>query len=442
MRSAFHKVILLTPVLMLSAAIGTAVSQSAASAEKDRVAAADEQAVQDAKHGRYMDATYGYLATLGVDSAAKITNDDAYDQWAQVWSTMTGVHVPRPGKAPDYTVSSAEVATLKASHGVAAIPEIVARARTTRVVILDEDHLVPRQRAFGLEVARSLRPLGYTILAVETLTRDGDDSVSLAKMDKLFADGYVRHSSGYYIDDPVFADFLRQSMAMGYHLISHEATKAFQLEDAEASVNMREQEHAENILHRALDKNPTAKVLVYCGTHHAAKAPLASEPGKNRAWMAQRLKQITGIDPLIVDQATLSETPSYLPDVDLYAIASAKAKSESVILTDGSKPVTVGLLRGVVDLQVVHPAVTLRDGRPAWLVAMGRKPAPVPAALLPNTGVRLVQAFIASEAEDAIPVDQVLVSAGQPAPPFLLPNTPVRYAVQDYNGDSAHSDKH
>ena len=438
MRFALPNVILIVTVLMLSGALGTAVSQSAASADSDRVTAANKQAVEDARHGRYMDATYGYLAALGVDSAAKITDDDAYDQWSQAWSTMTGVHVARPGKVPDYHVPPAEVATLKAAHGVTAIPQIVARARKTRVVILDEGHLIPRDRAFALQVAQTLRPLGYTILAVEALKGDEDDSASLAKMNKLFADGYVRQSSGYYFDDPVFADFLRQSMALGYHLVSYEAVKAFQLQVGEKVTAMREQEQAENIVRRALNKNPTAKVLVYCGTHHAAEGPLASEAGKNRVWMAARLKQLTGIDPLTIDQASLAESPSYLPDVDLYAIASVKAKGESVILIDSSKPVTVGLLGGAVDLQVVHPAVPLRDGRPGWIITMGRKPVPIPAALLPKTGVRLVQAFIATEAEDAIPVDQVLVSAGQPAPELMLPTVPVRHAVQDYKGDSGH----
>ncbi len=398
----------------------------------NRIEAADRQSIQDAKHGRYIDGSYGYLAALGVDSAAKIADDDAYDQWSQLWSCMTGAHVARPGKPPDYHVTPAEIAALNAAQGPAAIPEIVARARKTRVVILAEDHLVPRDRSFGLEVARALRPLGYTILAVETLTRDEDDSVSLEKMNKLFADGYVRQSSGYYIDDPVFADFLRQAMAMGYHLVSYEGTKFIQIEDGEKAIATREQEQAESIVRRALEKNPNAKVLVYAGTHHAAEGPLASEPDKHRVWMAERLRKLTGIDPLTVDQSTLADPPSYIPDVPLYPLAVAKTRGVSVILTKDSKPLSVGLLGGAVDLQVVHPIVADKYGRPGWLMSMGRKPKPVPANLLPKAGVRLIQAFIASEAEDAIPVDQVLVFAGHPAPKLMLPGVAVRYAVQDY----------
>lgn len=50
-----------------------------------------------------------------------------------------------------------------------AVREIVARARNTRIVILNEAHHSPRDRAFGLEVARALRPLGYNMLAAEAV---------------------------------------------------------------------------------------------------------------------------------------------------------------------------------------------------------------------------------------------------------------------------------
>ena len=71
---------------------------------------ANKQAVDDARHGRYMAATFGYLANAGVTDAQQITDDDAYDQWAQGWSTMTGVHVMRTAKPADYHVTPAEVA--------------------------------------------------------------------------------------------------------------------------------------------------------------------------------------------------------------------------------------------------------------------------------------------------------------------------------------------
>ena len=62
---------------------------------------------------------------------------------------------------------------------------------------------------------------------------------------------------------------------------------------------------------------------------------------------------------------------------------------------------------------------------------MGRHPSDVPPSLLPKSGTRLIQAFLASEAQDAIPIDQVLVTAGQAPPKLMLPKKPVRYTYED-----------
>ena len=45
----------------------------------------------------------------------------------------------------------------------------------------------------------------------------------------------------------------------------------------------------------------------------------------DRVW----LKRLTGIDPLVVDQVELGETPADRPDADLYAIAARYAPKQS-----------------------------------------------------------------------------------------------------------------
>lgn len=395
-----------------------------------RVQAANDQSVEDARHGRYLDASFGLLARLGVPSAADIKDPDVFDQWAQVMSCMTGTPTFNPAKTADFHVPAEQIADLREANGVSAIPEIVRRARQTRIVILDENHLDPRGRAFGLDVARALRPLGYTILAVEALKRDADDAESGAKMAKLSAEGYARQSSGYYLDDPVYADFLRQSLALGYRPVSYETARTHYAEDPREAQGQREQDQADNIVRRAFRRYPGEKILIYAGEHHAAERPIAAE-GSKVAMMAERLKRMIGIDPLTIDQAGLSSVPMNRPDTDLYAIAEPKTSGRSVVLMYHGKPLAVGLLAGSVDLQVVHPRATFIAGRPQWLAGMGRKPSPIPRPLLPKSGIRLVQAFLTSEADDAIPVDQLLIRAGQPLPMLMLPSAPVRYAVQE-----------
>jgi hypothetical protein len=403
------------------------------------VEAAFQRSVDAARQGQYMQGSFGLLADLGVDTPDKILDEDTFDQWSQVWSAMTGVPAANGRKAAYRHVSQDEIAELQAAQVRPAIAEIVARAKNARVVILDEDHLAPRDRAFGLEVARALRPLGYSVLAVEALTRDKDDALSLGKMEALAKDGYVRRSSGYYLNDPVFADYLRRAMAMGYRLVSYESAGFTEEKDEEARFVRREQEQAENIVRRALQPNPSAKVLVYSGYHHAAKTELALDTVEGRVYMAARLQRLSGIEPLVIDQAEFGEAPMYRPDVNINVIASNKAKTESMVLMSNGRPLIVGLLAGAVDLQVVHPPVQLVNGRPGWLAQLRRTPADIPAWLLPKSGTRLIQAFLASEAQDAIPIDQVLVTAGQATPKLMLPSAKVRYAFQDKVGSSSHT---
>ena len=389
------------------------------------------KSIDAARHGRYMEASFGLLAELGVGAAEQIHDPDVFDQWSQVWSAMTGEAFPNAGKAPYSHVTPGDIARLKEAGTRPAIAEIVARAKQTRVVILDEDHLSPRDRAFGLEVARALKPLGYSVLAAEALTRDKDDGASFGKMEQLSKDGYVRQSSGYYLNDPVFADFSRQALQMGYRLVSYESAGFTDEKTDEARSDRREQEQAENIVRRALEPNASAKVLIYCGRHHAAKAAINDPKVKERLWMAERLKRLSGIEPLVIDQVELGQTPLDRPDVDLYAIASPKAKTESVVLVNGSQPLVVGLLAGGVDLQVVHPPLRRISGRPVWLESMGRTPSSIPPTLLPRKGTRLIQAFLADEGTDAIPIDQVLVTFRKATPKLMLPKRPVRYEFQD-----------
>ena len=424
---------ILVGIVAFATSCATAAAPTSRCIDNDEcMDAARAKSVDAARHGRYVAASFGLLAELGVGTAEQIRDPDVFDQWNQVWSAMNNVPAANASKDPYSHITADDIAALKAAGTRPAIAEIVARARQTRVVILDEDHLSPRDRAFGLEVARALRPLGYSVLAAEALTRDKDDNISLGKMQQLSKDGYVRQSSGYYLNDPVFADFLRQAMRMGYRVVSYESAGFTDEKTEEARSDRREQEQAENLVRRALAPDASAKVLIYGGRHHAAKAPINDPKVKEQLWMAERLKRLTGIDPLVIDQVELGQTPADRQDADLYAIASSKAKRESVVLMRGAQPLVVGLLAGGVDLQVVHPPLKRIDGRPVWLESlMRRAPSAIPPTLLPEKGTRLIQAFLADEATDAIPIDQVLVTRDNATPKLMLPKGRVRYEYQD-----------
>jgi hypothetical protein len=342
-------------------------------------------------------------------------------QWAEeVTAFVTGSPADIAGGSRP-KVGADALAQLSRARLRPAIPEIVERARRTNIVILNEEHIKPRDRAFALQVARALRPLGYSMLAAEDFASSPDAAARESKSQALSASGYPRLESGFYIRDPVFADFVRQSLALGYRPVVYEYRPPRGTPPGTPEISVREQGEADNLMRAVFAKNPRSKVLIYVGYDHAAETPLLDSE-----WMAGRLKKLTGIDPLTIDQTTLSPTGERA----LYAALERRIGHRSLVPMLGGKPVKFGFLGPAVDLQVAHPPARLRSGRPDWLFAMGRTAVEVPLNHRPRSGRVLVQAFLANEAADAIPVDQLVVTAGQKPPPLLVPEGRLRFAVK------------
>ena len=220
---------------------------------------------------------------------------------------------------------------------------------------------------------------------------------------------------------------MRQALALGYSPIAYEQD-AEQQKRGEPGIPGREQAQAENLA-AALRANPGGKLFVYVGFSHVAEAPLEHGEG-DMEWMAARLRKLTGIDPLTIEQTSLAEDSSARGGREAWALVAPRLRRSSVLRLEG-RPFALGRYANAVDLQIVHPPTRLRGGRPDWLAGLGRKPLSIPVALLPERGRRLVQAFLAEEPKDSVPLDQLLVEAGRPAPKLMLPARRIRFAVQE-----------
>lgn len=362
-----------------------------------------------------------YLA--GIDrlrAADKAGDERAASVLAQFEPTITGF--PRRSSAASTGAHERPVG-IESVLMKDALKEITRRARQTRIVIINEAHDTPRHRAFSLQVAELLRPLGYTYLAAETFTNDP------STMHRLKRDGFVRRSTGTYTIDPVFADFVRQSLRLGYVPIAYEEIGPGVNGTRAERIAAREEAQASSLARQIAAAGPTAKFLIHVGHGHIAEEPVEWD-GTTQRWMAARLKQKTAVDPLTIEQTALDEfTPSH-PDRAIYAWLASRLKQRSAIPTRDGQPLTFGHMQGKTDLQIVHPAMRLERGRPDWLRTMGRRPVPIRPELLPSSGCRLIQAFARNESEDAIPLDQVTACAGSPAPVLMLPHGPLRFSTQ------------
>lgn len=378
--------------------------------------------------GRYLEAVDRLRAVAFRPDGSP--DPDAFQTWLQVHPTIGGL-LDRAAINPEPPGPLNEEAArrMRAAQMRDALGEIRARAARTRIVVLNEAHNMPRDRAFALEVAKALRPLGYTILAAETFGNRPGEGGGPTAMERLSADGYARRSTGHYTMDPVFGDFVRQAMRIGYRPAAYEWIGHRPDLPAAEQIALREQAQAE-ALASILRREPQARLLVFVGYSHAIEAPFADGEGNRLEWMTSRLKRLTGVDPLTIDQTLFEETSRR--SMAHHAVVAGRIRERPVVLFEGGQPLVQARPPGAHDLQVIHPPLRLRRGRPDWMWRMGRRAVEVPRSLLPRNGRRLIQAFVAGDAADAIPLDQIVVEAGRPAPPILVPRqTRIRWAFQD-----------
>ena len=249
-------------------------------------------------------------------------------------------------------------------------------------------------------------------------------------LDQLMNDGYPVRTTGTYTTDPMFSFLVRRAMALGYRPVSYEIpfTPEFAATPPQESIVLREQAQAENLARALAAAGPEARFLIHVGYGHAAER---LPPGETE-WMAARLARLTGLDPLTIDQTGLSEVAPIPQGRALHRALAPRVSERPAVFTKDGAPLATGRLGAATDLQVVHPAVVAVDGRPDWFRDTGRVAAAIPRHLLPSQGRRLVQAFIVGEADDAVPIDQALVTAGQEPPVLYVPDgAEIRWAVQD-----------
>jgi hypothetical protein len=316
------------------------------------------------------------------------------------------------------------LAALAGARAEDAVDAIVAQARTRRVVILNEAHHVPMHRAFAMRLAAALRKIGYTYLACETFS-GGDAGVP--------APGQVTAATGFYTREPTFANFVNSALADGWKLVPYDVITPPQPgQDWMDSIRAREQGEADNLVARIFAQAKDAKVFIYAGYSHAFK----SVPGATGDidWMAERLRRATGLDILSVDQTEFYAHPDRAAEHPLYAslLAAFPVAAPVVLRAPDGQYAVPGVARGHVDMQVIYPRYAAHDGRPDWLRTLaGRSPHPIPAALLPKQGRRIIKALRVGAMKDAVPADVVLAEAGKPAPVLMLPPGEFRYLYEE-----------
>lgn len=308
----------------------------------------------------------------------------------------------------------------------AAVDAIANAARDRRIVILNESHHNPRHRAFALALATRLREVGFTHFGAETFASNFAETIK---------DGAPKLKTGTYTLEPVFGDLVRQIAKSGYQLFEYEQ-RSDQMPkgkvDRKADISAREQAQAENIK-KVLDTSLGARLFIYVGGGHGSEIP----DEDNLEWMALRLKRMTQLDPLTINQWV--GTPPGRAELDgptYRGVVNLGAFNFPIVLAN---PTGDWLSAFGYDMVVFHPRVPDVAGRPGWLAMNGyRKPYAL--KLVPMPTRTLIRAFVKTEPVGSIAMDQILITANQTEVSLMLPVGEYSVVRQNEAGESTQLD--
>ncbi len=274
-----------------------------------------------------------------------------------------------------------------------AATEIAKLATDRRIVMINEAHHDAHTRELTLALLPKLRAEGFTYFAAEALVNSDTD---------LMKRGYPIASSGSeYLHEPLYGQIIREAIRLGFKVVAYES-EADLLADREAG--------QAQLLYREVFKNdPKARLFVHAGYAHIDKA--VGNLGKTIKPMAMQLKQLTGFDPLSIDQTRWRDIGP-MPKKDLYnqLIAAFPVDKPSVLLSRQNGSVWASD-PDRHDVDVILPP-SGHQRRPHWLTLGGtRQTRVISSDICQRQLPCVVEARFAKEGDDAIPADRYVFTA-------------------------------
>ncbi len=274
--------------------------------------------------------------------------------------------------------------------------EVIAQlAKDRKVVFFNEAHNIVQTRSLTVRMLKTLREQGFDWFAAETLYETDKD---LPKR------GYPTAESGFYLQEPIYAEMVRTALDLGYHVVAYEAT-------ANPRGDAREREQARHLYDRVFGVDPDARLVVNAGYAHIQETGKYLE-GKS---MANYFRERSSIDPLTVEQTMMIEHDTPDHDHPIYrAVIAATHPTDPVVYTnEAGEPWS--LKPGLYDMSVFLPPDTVVHGRPGWLDLGGlRKPFKIDQEWCGDHFPCLVEARYEDERAEAISADRVMLFYREP----------------------------
>ena len=165
---------------------------------------------------------------------------------------------------------------------------IAQQAANRRIVLINEAHHDAHTRQLTLALLPRLRALGFDYFAAEAL---------LDKDASLMNRGYPTEAIGSeYLHEPSYGEIVRTAIKLGFKVVSYDVDSR--------TTQERETGQAKNLYRKVFARDPGARLFVHAGYAHIdkAKGRLGSTVP-----MAMQLQQLTGTEPLSIDQTQFRE---------------------------------------------------------------------------------------------------------------------------------------
>ncbi len=230
---------------------------------------------------------------------------------------------------------------------VDAIEFILNEVKSHQVVIINEAHQMPQHRVFTTQLLEGLFKQGFRHIGLETyLAHKTTDSL-------IHVHGYPNLKTGFYTKEPQFGNLLRVAISQGYNLFGYESED--HIDGYEREINQ-----AKNIKNY-IDKYPNEKFIIYCGFDHGYEGEIGNIWQKA---MASRLSDLTGFDPLTIDQVKFSERSLKKFENPYYQLFNEN--NPTVYINNNNKSFGNDRKEAWFDIYVFHPR-SVYNQRAEWL---------------------------------------------------------------------------
>lgn len=323
--------------------------------------------------------------------------------------SFAGLHkkalVAKDSTAESETLALEDLTDYKAKS---AESEILKRSQLHQIVMFNEAHDIAQHRVLTYRMLSGLWKQGYRYFAAESLNSSASSQINK---------GYVTNNIGYYTRESIYANLVLKAKEIGFEIISYDMHKPSKLNTSDE----RETNSALTIKEKVFDKDPNAKIIIHVGYSHI----------NEEEWLASKLKSITNLETLTIDQTTRIERSNTEFEHPTYTKAvNEVGLQEPFIFVKGNE--TWSSDPNKWDISIFWPRTGYLNGRPKW-ASLNRKSYELASIDCNDLYPCMVDVFKFNHT-DEVPFDRVIISSKEESKSVFLSKGNNIVVTSDRNG--------